>query len=145
MLPSNSPGLRRNPRKRASEEFAPSEHVSTKSSPAKNVSVSQSLPETHYIKGLNNRQRVDYILKNLYEEHRWTIKDLFYYMVTEEPEEKWGARTMKRAKDISTAVFDQPEVLAALKHTGRQATQFQMSEVTDSIKKNFGISNKTLH
>jgi hypothetical protein len=50
---------------------------------------------------------------------------------TEKPEEKWGPLTTKRAKDISTAVFDQPEVLAA----GKQAAQLQVSEITATIKK----------
>jgi hypothetical protein len=112
MLTSNSLTLHQNPRKCTCEELTPSES-STNSSRTRHVSVRQPLSETHYIKGLSDRQRVDYILKNLYEEHRWAIKDLLYHMAIDNPEEKWGARTIKRAKDIPTAVFNQPEVLAS--------------------------------
>jgi hypothetical protein len=70
----------------------------------------------------------------MYEEHRWTFKDLVHHMVTAEAEEKYHATTTKRAKDVFTAVFDQPEVLAAINTTGGQAAQLRGLGITDVIK-----------
>lgn len=56
-------------------------------------------------------------------------------MVTEESEEKYHATTAKRAKDIFAAVFDQPEVLAAIKRIGSQASLYGVLEITGIIKK----------
>ena len=55
-------------------------------SPTRTLFASQGRnPEYRYIKGLNHRERVDKILSDLQQEHRWTIKELLYYMVTENP------------------------------------------------------------
>src|SRR6266481_8739051 len=69
--------------------------------------------EFNYIGGLSNRERVDRVLSMLDREHR-SIKDLIHYAVTEESEKKYGKSTKKRARDISTAVFDDKEVIHAL-------------------------------
>jgi hypothetical protein len=136
MASSTSLNLRKGSRKRALVNLADSaSSESITQSCSQYLSTGESLQASRYIKGLSNRQRVDRILYSLHEEHRWTIKDLLSYMVTEEAEEKYHATPTKRAKDISTAVFDQPEVLAALRGIGSQASQYRVLEITDIIKK----------
>jgi hypothetical protein len=71
----------------------------------------------------------------MHEEHRWTIKDLLRHMVTEESEEKYYATPAKRAKDIATAVFDQPEVLTTIQRAREYTTHFLVAGITDVIKK----------
>jgi len=39
---------------------------------------------TQYIKALSTRERVDMVLYELNEKHRWSIKDLVHNMVTAE-------------------------------------------------------------
>jgi hypothetical protein len=55
------------------------------------------------------------VLSRLDGEHRWTIKDLIHYAVTEESEKKYGKSTKKRARDISTmiALEGHPSLLRA--------------------------------
>lgn len=132
MNPS-TPNLRSGSRKRVSRDHALSEAPTTLLH-SQYLSTRESQPGTRYIKGLNNR-RVDYILLSLNDEHCWTIKDLLYYMATEEPYEKYQATTTKRVKDIVSGVFDQPEVLAAARRIGSQVSLFGVPEITDIIKK----------
>lgn len=133
MTPSTSLKLRRQSRKRAPTRAVLSK--STKSSRSQYLSARGLLQESHYIKGLSNWQRVDHILSHLHKEHRWTIKDLLFYMVTEEAEEKYHSAPTKRAKDIFAAVFDQPDVLTAIMRIGSQASLFGVLEIADIIKK----------
>jgi hypothetical protein len=54
------------------------------------------------------------------------IKDLIHYAVTEESEKKYGKSTKKRARDISTAIFDDKEVIDALSHTSNNLRDHQI-------------------
>ena len=45
---------------------------------------------TKYIKGLKTRERVDMVLSELNEKHRWSIKDFIYHLVTAEPTKKYA-------------------------------------------------------
>src|SRR5215469_9931997 len=85
-------------------------HASCSSSPKVKPATSRvRRQEYRYIKGLSDRQRVDKILSDLQEEHRWTIKYLLYHMVTREPlrGQKWAVKPQKQAKDLSKAIFEQ--------------------------------------
>jgi hypothetical protein len=83
----------------------------------------------NYIRGLSNRERVDLVLARLDDEHRWTIKDLIYYMVTEESEKKYGKSTKKRARDISTAIFDDKAVINALSRASNHLRDHQILDM----------------
>jgi hypothetical protein len=84
-----------------------------------------------YIGQLSDRERVDQILAKMQAEHRWSIKDLLYHIVMEEPEKKWATSRKRRIDDLSKAIFDQPEVTTAL----FQATpQFRDQDMTTFTK-----------
>ena len=69
---------------------------------------------TKYIKGLTKRERVDMVLQELQEKHRWSIKDFVYHLVTEEPTQKYGATCSARAKALSDAIYQRTEVVERL-------------------------------
>jgi hypothetical protein len=50
----------------------------------------------------------------MYAEHRWTIKDLLLHMVIEDTHIPYTASKEKRARDISKAIFEQPQVASAI-------------------------------
>jgi hypothetical protein len=50
----------------------------------------------------------------MYAENRWTIKDLLLHMVMEDTHIPYTASKEKRAKDISKAIFEQPQVTSAI-------------------------------
>jgi hypothetical protein len=67
-----------------------------------------------YVRGLSKRERVDMVLHELNEKHRWSIKDLIYHMVTEEPTKKYGMTCSARAKALSDAIYQREEVVQRL-------------------------------
>src|SRR3981189_3029382 len=95
-------------------------------SPEPNSNVNIPQQQFNYLSGLSNRQRVDVVLSRLYGEHRWTIKDLIYHMVMEEQERNYPASTKKRARDISKAIFDEPEVVDALSRASHHLRDHQI-------------------
>ena len=117
MTTSKSDRLSPKSRKRARRSRKPL-GSSLPSLPIRPVASMGQNQEQRYIGGLSDRERVDKILSDLHTTHRWTIKHLLYNMVTQEPllGTKWGATTTKRAKDISMAVFEKPDVINALSH-----------------------------
>src|SRR5436305_10660514 len=62
---------------------------------------------TQYVRGLSKRERVDMVLYELNEKHRWSIKDLVYHLVTAEPIKKYGITCSTRAKALSDAIYQQ--------------------------------------
>lgn len=124
------------PKKRPRRDFSPPISRSrTRSSRVRFVSSSGTNQQYRYIKGMKARERVDKILLDLHQEHRWTIKDLLYYMVTEDSSEKWAPTPEKRAKDISTAIFERPEVLNALSRASNQNPGLQISSTICGLQK----------
>jgi len=63
---------------------------------------------------LSKRERVDMVLNELFEKHRWSVKDLIYHLVTEEPVKKYGPKCSSRAKTLSDAIYKQEEVAKRL-------------------------------
>jgi hypothetical protein len=53
---------------------------------------------------LNDRQRVDMIIKYMFAAHRLSLKTFLIHAMTEPPTEKYGQTIQKRTKDISEAV-----------------------------------------
>lgn len=88
-----------------------------------------------YVGGLTVRERVDRVLSQLYGEHRWTIKDLIYYMATEESPKKYAMTAKKRAKDISKAIFDKPEVVDALSQASTHLRDHYIANLAKSFEK----------
>jgi len=93
--------------------------------------------EFDYIRGLSNRERVDLVLSRLDGEHRWTIKDLIHYAVTEESEKKYGKSTKKRARDIPTAIFDDKEVIDALSRASNDLRDHQILNMAKVFQTEF--------
>jgi hypothetical protein len=62
---------------------------------------------TKYVRGLSKRERVDMMLHELNEKHRWSIKDFVYHLVTAEPTKKYGMTCSARAKALSNAIYQQ--------------------------------------
>ena len=56
---------------------------------------------TQYVRGMSRRERVDMVLYELNEKHRWSIKDPVYHLVNEEPTKKYGMMCLARAKALS--------------------------------------------
>jgi hypothetical protein len=54
------------------------------------------------------------VLYELNEKHRWSIKDLVYYMVTAEPIKKYGMTCLARAKALSDGIYQREEVVKQL-------------------------------
>jgi hypothetical protein len=75
------------------------------------------------------------VLERLGDEHRWTIKDLIYYMVTEEPEKKFSRSAKKRARDISTAIFENKEVTDVLSHASDHLRDYKISDMAMVFQK----------
>ena len=73
-----------------------------------------STRRSRYISGLQPRERVDMVLAELNDKHRWTIKDLLYHMVHAQPVKKNGYSTLYRAQKLSDAIYGQPEIIERL-------------------------------
>jgi hypothetical protein len=54
------------------------------------------------------------LLHELFEKHRWSIKDFIYHLVTEEPTKKYAMSCSARAKALSNAIYQQQEVVERL-------------------------------
>jgi hypothetical protein len=89
---------------------------------------------SEYVKGLNSRERVDMILGDMYKNHRWTIKDLLFHMVTAEPTKKWAKSTSARSETLSDAIYKQPEVTAKLSRASPDIHTFGSSALITRIR-----------
>ena len=54
------------------------------------------------------------VLHELFEKHRWSIKDFIYHLVTAEPTKKYAISCSARAKALSNAIYQQEEVVERL-------------------------------
>jgi hypothetical protein len=74
--------------------------------------VPQDLPSNYkYIPGLSDRQRVDMVLQQLHEQHRWSLKSFHYHLVTAQPEEKHSWSTEYRARKLFEAIYEKDKVM----------------------------------
>src|SRR4030088_285447 len=134
MPPSNIQESSALPRKRARRSSPP--RVSRSPSPEPDIAtLDQPRHGFPYLAGMSNRQRVDIVLSRMYGEHRWTIKDLIYHMVMEEAEKSYTASTKKRARDISKAIFDVPEVVNALRDASDHLRDHQILDMANIFEK----------
>ena len=114
------------------ESRSPSPQLQPDAVPSKKVH-----HEFNYTRGLSNRERVDLVLSRLEGEHRWTIKDLIHYAVTEEPEKKYGRTAKKRARDVATAIFDDKEVTDALSRASNNLRDRQALDMAKVFQTEF--------
>lgn len=68
----------------------------------------------NYIPGLSDRQRVDMVLQQLHEQHRWSLKSFIYHLVTAHTVEKNAISTENRTRKLFEAIYEQEEVMAKL-------------------------------
>ncbi|KAJ5733289.1 hypothetical protein N7533_013736 [Penicillium manginii] len=67
-----------------------------------------------YIQNLSPRERVDMILSDIREHHRWSIKDLIYHMAQAPSSQQNAHSETRRARLVSQAIYGQPEVVKQL-------------------------------
>jgi hypothetical protein len=77
--------------------------------------------DQRYIPGLSERQRVDMVLKQMHEQHRWTLKSFIYHLVTAQPEEKNAWSAAYRTRKLSEAIYEQNEVVTELRKISESA------------------------
>jgi len=89
---------------------------------------------TQYIRGLSVRERVDMVLHELNEKHRWSIKDLIYHLVTAEPTRKYGMKCSARAKVLSDAIYNREEVVAQLSRASEDIRNVGNTELITRLR-----------
>jgi len=67
----------------------------------------------------------------------YTSKSNIHYAVTEESEKKYGNSTKKRARDISTAIFDDKEVIDALSRASNNLRDHQILNMAKVFQTEF--------
>ena len=87
-----------------------------------------------YVRGLTKRERVDMVLYELTEKHRWSIKDFIRYLVTEEPTKKYGMKCSARAKALSDAIYEQEEVVKRLSRVSNKPRNVGNMELIDRLR-----------
>ena len=81
---------------------------------SKRQHISKPKIPSRYIEGLTTWERVDLVLHELDEKHKWSITTFIHALVTAEPEKPYGVSCSKRAESLSKAIFNQPEVTERL-------------------------------
>lgn len=105
--------------------------------------VPQDLPSNYkYIPGLSDRQRVDMVLQQLHEQHRWGLKSFHYHLVTAQPEEKYALSTESRARKLFEAIYEQEEVMAELHKVPENAESLRYSKLVKLIRKELAQFDK---
>jgi hypothetical protein len=87
-----------------------------------------------FISGLNARERVELILYEIHEQHRWTIKDLLYHIVVEESS-AYAPTRGKRRNDLSNAVLGQEAVIRSICHGVQGNKLFMLNNIMGEIYK----------
>jgi hypothetical protein len=87
-----------------------------------------------YVRGLGTRERVDMVLSELFEKHRWSIKDFIRHLVTAEPVKKNGVRSLVRAKTLSDAIYQQKEVVEQLSRVSKDIRHLDNMELITRLR-----------
>ncbi len=74
------------------------------------------------------------VLHELDRKHRWSIKDLVYYMVTAKPIKKYGMSCLARAKSLSDGIYEQEEVVGQLARASQDIRTVGSSALVDRIR-----------
>jgi hypothetical protein len=87
-----------------------------------------------YIGGLSSRERVDMVLHDLFQQHRWTLKDLIRHMVTAESDQKNAHSCSTRARALANAIWKQEEVAEMLARVSQDNRPLENSALVDRIR-----------
>jgi hypothetical protein len=117
-VPSSKSRSLTSPRRRRVRR-SPIKHRAKGTTYMRNRPTDESTKPIQYVKGLSARERVDMVLQELDRKHRWSIKDLVYYMVTAKPIKKYGMSCLARAKALSDGIYQQEEVVEQLAHASQ--------------------------
>jgi hypothetical protein len=82
------------------------------------------------------------VLHELFEKHRWSIKDFLYHLVTAEPTKKFAAKCSSRAKALSDAIYQQPEVVEQLSRVSEDIRTIGNSELVARIRAELNMVGK---
>ena len=74
------------------------------------------------------------VLHGLFQQHRWSIKDLLRNMVTAEPVEKNAQSCLVRARALSDAILKQEEVVEMLTRVSQDIRAVDNSALVDRIR-----------
>ena len=74
------------------------------------------------------------VLYELNEKHRWSIKDLVYYMVTAKPVKKYGMTCLARAKTLSDGIYQREEVVEQLARASSDIRTVGNAALADRIR-----------
>jgi hypothetical protein len=74
------------------------------------------------------------VLNELNEKHRWTIKDLIYYLVTAAPVKKYGMKCSSRAKALSDAIYKQEAVVKQLSRASKDIHNVGNAQLIDRLR-----------
>ncbi|KAJ5139203.1 uncharacterized protein N7515_004051 [Penicillium bovifimosum] len=58
----------------------------------------------------------------MHEQHRMSLKNFIHHLVTAQPEESHAAKTESRTRKLSETIYEQDEVLAALRKVPKSAS-----------------------
>jgi hypothetical protein len=83
------------------------------------------------------------VLHELFEKHRWSIKDLMYHMVTAEPIKKNGVSCLVRAKALSDGIYQQEEVVKQLSRASQDIHTVGNLALVDRIRAELRSVSKT--
>src|SRR5436309_14680432 len=132
MTSSKSRNLTSTLRRRA-RRSQPSQQGSTTTSIRRQRNVDLKEPK-EYIGHFSTRERVDMVLHGLFQQHRWSIKDLLRNMVTAEPAEKHAQSCLVRARALSDAIWKQEEVVEMLAQVSQDIRAMDNSALVDRIR-----------
>jgi len=74
------------------------------------------------------------VLHELFEKHRWSIKDFMRHFVTAEPIKKFGVSCSVRAKTLSNAIYQQEEVVEQLSRVSKDVHIMNNEELIKRLR-----------
>lgn len=87
-----------------------------------------------YIKGLSGYERLDSILKDMQEKHRWSLKDLIRHAVKDEPNKPYRINLSTRVRRVGE-VLKEPEVWDSLSTQSPELRCLGSSGLSDRLRK----------
>ena len=93
---------------------SPTVHQARTIPSSKKRHAAESRTPFQYVNGLKARERVDMVLAEMHEKHRWSIKDFVHHLVTAESTRKYQPSCSGQAKTLLNAIYQQEEVVQQL-------------------------------
>jgi hypothetical protein len=89
---------------------------------------------TKYIRGLDAAERVDLVLEDLREKHRWSIKDFLHHMATSDSGRPYRPSPKTRTRRLAEAI-QQKEVMERLLNTSEELREVGSSALVSRLRK----------